>query len=83
MTDSVSTLVAHVIKPKLHYADFRMTSATSLRRDKPMTSPLGQIPLCRLSHPGKTQEVGVMEFWLKVTSQVRRGVVATICCTSY
>jgi len=56
----------HAVKPKLHYADFPVTSAISPRqtRDVPF-SPNSITPTSpKLSRPGSFGEVGVMEFGL-------------------
>jgi len=52
-----------IVKPKFHYADFPVTSATN---------PLRRLPR-NFSGRGSFEEVGVMEFGLKETSRVCRG----------
>ena len=47
-------------------------------REKPVTSPLAQIPLCPFPEISPSGEVGVMEFGLKGTSRVSRGLVADV-----
>jgi len=51
-------------------------------RDKSVTSPLAQIPLRRLPRNfperGSFGEVGVMEFGLKGTSRICRGLVVDV-----
>ena len=59
----------HLVMAKFHYADFLRDV-----RDKPVTSPLAQIPLRRLPRNFPVWwsfgEVSIMEFGLKGTSQV-------------
>ena len=64
-------------KPRFHYADFPRDV-----RDKPVTFPLAQIPLCRLpeTSPGSFGEVGVMEFGLYCTD-VDRASPSDTCVT--
>jgi len=58
----------NVLKPKFHYADFPVTSATSPRQTRDV--PFSQNSI---TASGDFPEVAVMEFWLKGTSRVCRG----------
>ena len=62
------------VKPKFHYANFHVTSATSPRhtRDVPFISN-SITPTSDFPGRGSFGEVGVMEFGIKGTSRVCRG----------
>jgi len=57
------------VKPKFHYADFPVTSATSPRqtRDVPFSPNSTTATSPKLPRTGKFRDVAVMEFWLKGT----------------
>jgi len=74
LTWCLSGLFCH-IKPKFHYADFPVTSATSPRQTLNVSFSLNSITPTSPKLPGQESfgEVGVMEFGLKGTSRVCRG----------